>query len=318
MKQLGKRIGLGAARALGLFRAAGASRWRHDRLLILCYHGIALVDEQEWDPELYITAERFESRLRYLRDGGYAVLALGEAYARLKEGTLPPRAVTITFDDGAYDFQARAWPLLRRYGMPATLYLTTYYSERQTPVFPGFGAYMLWKAGVPPAERARRLADLTAGNQTASAKEEALRRLAEELRLDYAGLCRERILHLLSPDEVSRLAAEGLDVQLHTHRHRTPGEEALFVREIRDNRARIELLTGRPAVHFCYPSGVYKSEFLPWLTKEEVVTATTCEPGLASAGSSPLLLPRFIDTMAVTELDFASWTSGFWPRLTGR
>jgi hypothetical protein len=62
--------------------------------------------------------------------------------------------------------------------------------------------------------------------------------------------------------------------------------------------------------HFCYPSGDYHLEFLPWLRQERVVTATTCEAGLASAHDHPLLLPRFVDTSAQSALQFESWLSG--------
>ena len=136
---------LHAARALGVFSAAARSRRRSRKLLILCYHGISIDDEHEWAPGLYISVDLFESRLERLRRGGYCVLPLAEAVARLRAGTLPPRSITITFDDGNFDFHQRAWPLLRKYNMPATVYLTTYYCERNLPVFPGVVAYLLWK-----------------------------------------------------------------------------------------------------------------------------------------------------------------------------
>src|SRR5580704_13235694 len=96
--------------ALGLLRGAGAfhfvanSRWRRERLLILCYHGIALADEHVWRPGLYMTAELLASRLQALRAMDCSVLPLGEALTRLRSGELPPRSVAITFDDGTYDF----------------------------------------------------------------------------------------------------------------------------------------------------------------------------------------------------------------------
>src|SRR5688572_28900359 len=92
-----------------------------------------------------MSAACLESRLRMLRDGGYNVLALGAAVDALSRGTLPPRSVVLTFDDGMYDFRVNAAPLLQRYGFPATVYLTTYYSDYQRPIFDVFCSYVLWK-----------------------------------------------------------------------------------------------------------------------------------------------------------------------------
>jgi len=72
------------------------------------------------------------------------------------------------------------------------------------------------------------------------------------------------------------------------------------------------------ARHFCYPSGVYRSEFLPWLREAGVQTATTCDPGLASSRTEPLLLPRLVDTSNLSALDVEGWMAGmsafFMPR----
>lgn len=76
----------------------------------------------------------------------------------------------------------------------------------------------------------------------------------------------------MNPQEISEIAKDGVDVQLHTHRHRTPDDEALFQREIEDNRRRIESLTGRSPQRFCYPSGVYRQEFISWLQFARGVT----------------------------------------------
>jgi len=127
---------------------------------------------------------------------------------------------------------------------------------------------------------------------------------------DYDALLERRIMHNLSADEVRQLAADGVDVQLHTHRHRTPRDRHLFLREIEDNRASIQAMTGHKASHFCYPSGVYDPMFLPWLTEAGVVSATTCEAGFAARSSNPLLLPRFLDSESLSEIEFESWLTG--------
>ena len=114
----------------------------------------------------------------------------------------------------------------------------------------------------------------------------------------------------MRPSSVRQLAAAGVDFQLHTHRHRQPVHRDLFMNEIDENRTRIQELTGKRPVHFCYPSGNYRAEFLTWLQEEQVVSAVTCDPGLVSATSDRLLLPRFLAAENVSPLVFEAWLTG--------
>jgi len=337
-----KRRVLGASSRLGLLSNVRDSAWRQRRLLILCYHSISIDDEHEWSGAYSMSPALLESRFRMLRDGGYNVLPLGDAVRRLYEGTLPPRSVVLTFDDGMFDFHARAWPLLQEFGFPATVYLTTYYSDYDQPIFGLLCSYLLWRArtrmpqpdvtplfGMPmpwqladAAGRARAKRDilayadreqLTAQEQTAWAE-----RLGDLLGVDYEAIRAKRLLTVMTRDEAAEIARNGIDIELHTHRHRTPNDRALFLREIVDNRERIERIRDGVARHFCYPSGVYRPEFLPWLREAGVTTATTCDPGLASRRSDPLLLPRLVDTSFLSPLDVEGWMTGmsgfFMPR----
>jgi peptidoglycan/xylan/chitin deacetylase (PgdA/CDA1 family) len=114
----------------------------------------------------------------------------------------------------------------------------------------------------------------------------------------------------MNAGEVAELAAAGVDFQLHTHRHRSPDESELYRRELRENRDSIRAKTGSGAVHFCYPSGVYKPEHLPSLQAEGVVSATTCDPGFATQATDPLLLPRLVDHTGLSPIEFEGWLSG--------
>src|SRR3982751_2137642 len=95
-----KTHALSTARRTGILSATGHSAWRRRRLLILGYHGVSTSDEHEWDGELYMTPDTLRSRFEALRSGGYDVLSLGDALRRMQAGTLPPRTVALTFDDG--------------------------------------------------------------------------------------------------------------------------------------------------------------------------------------------------------------------------
>lgn len=321
-----------ASRASGFSALVSRSRWRRNRLLILGYHGIALEDEHLWNPGLYITPELFAERMDLLKRLGCNVLPLGSALERLREGQLPEKSVAITFDDGFYDFYRLAHPIIKRYGFPVTLYLTTYYASYNRPVFDVICSYIIWKGSGKVVDVSRligeeRALDLTsdagraealkaiknyAGSAGLSAEEkDALASsLARTLGVDYEAILSKRILHLLKPEEVRELAMEGVDIQLHTHRHRTPLERHLFLREIEDNRRAIEQMTDARASHFCYPSGVFHKEFLPWLEEAEVASATTCFFGFATSETGRFQLPRLLDRSHMASVEFEGWVTG--------
>jgi peptidoglycan/xylan/chitin deacetylase (PgdA/CDA1 family) len=137
-----------------------------------------------------------------------------------------------------------------------------------------------------------------------------VRSIARHLSLDADAIYAKHQLELMSEEDVSRLSKGGVDFQLHTHTHNTPRDPERFAQEIETNRDRIQGLTGRATPHFCYPSGQYDPLFLPWLAKLGVRSATTCDPGLASPATPPLMLPRFLDTSSTAPELFQSWLTG--------
>jgi peptidoglycan/xylan/chitin deacetylase (PgdA/CDA1 family) len=327
-----KQATLGSLKSSGAFTLVQDSSWRRQRLLILAYHGISLSDEHLWNGSHFISADLFRARLQLLRKTRSVVLPLDEALKRLYANDLPDRAVAITFDDGTADFYSKAFPLLKEFEFPVTLYLTTFYSRYQKPVFDLICSYLLWKGRQgtvdlkemtgrdlsielrDPFSRETATLELRSlaaeQNLSAEEKEVLASSLAAQLNVDYDALLEQRVLHLLKPEEVTQLAAEGVDVQLHTHRHRTPKHRTLFLREIEDNRMSIHEMTGNQTSHFCYPSGVYDPVFLPWLQESNIASATTCDAGFASRASDPLLLPRILDHQGLSPIEFEGWLTG--------
>lgn len=286
MLQILKLTAYKAAKKTGYFAAAGHSSWRRDRLVILCYHGIALTDEHRWNPNFYVTVDLLRRRLEMLRQSGCNILPLGEAVERLLAGTLPPRSVVLTFDDGFFDFYRKAVPVLQKYQAPATVYVSSYYVSLERPVFDPMLDYLLWKGAGRTLDWPEVLGDpvfLTSENRahtwqriskfvaeagdSGREKDALLGELAGRLAIDYRDLCSRRILQLMNSHELRVVAALGFDLQLHTHRHRLPPRKDLFVKEIDDNRRALDLDGKDNGVlrHFCYPNGVYCAESGGWL-----------------------------------------------------
>lgn len=328
-----REVVLAGLRAAGGLERIADSAWRRERLLILCYHGVSIHDEHDWNGGLFMSPAFLRRRFEFLRDRRYTVLPLAEAVSRLRSGTLPPRSVAITFDDGFYDYFSLAVPLLEEFGFPATNYMSTYYCTHQLPIPLVTLRYLLWRARerslapgtLPGQESAVELADLRQRERLArhllekpavlaggsTAQQELLAEVAKRFDVDLKSILDSRCFHLMSPDEVADVARRGFDLQLHTHRHRSPRDKAAFCGELQENRRLLEDMTGRSATHFCYPSGDVDPMFLPWLRDLGVETATTTGTAdLATGADDPLLLPRFVDTMNKSELMFESWLSG--------
>jgi peptidoglycan/xylan/chitin deacetylase (PgdA/CDA1 family) len=77
-------------------------------------------------PSTNISSEDFRAHLELLQANDFTVLTLGEVMSRLDSGrSLPPRCAVITVDDAYQTFLTDGWPLLQRFGFPATLFVST-------------------------------------------------------------------------------------------------------------------------------------------------------------------------------------------------
>jgi peptidoglycan/xylan/chitin deacetylase (PgdA/CDA1 family) len=324
-----KRTLLQALDIAGLNTRIINSAWRAHRLLIICWHGVSSDDEHFWNPNLFMPLDTFRMRLQLLREMRCNVLPLGEGLAKVKNASLPPRAVCLTVDDGESSFYIRAWPMLREFGFPATLYWTTYYSTHPYAVFDPMLSYLLWKARErtlvlrnpalkcdlwTPQERSLVVTAILEFSRinawTAEQKESFLRELARLLEIDYSEIQSKRILHLISLAEARSMVADGLDLQLHTHRHRVPLNPDAFAAEIAENSRIVCEVGAKAASHFCYPSGLFVPEFGHWLRDNGVESATTCEYGLVDRDMNPYFLPRLVDHLAIGPAEFRGCLSG--------
>src|SRR3989442_7150118 len=215
-----KQTTLGTLKTSGVFRLAENSRWRRRHLLILAYHGISLDDEHQWNPSLYMTPDCFRRRMQLLKDSNCTVLPLAEALRSLHTEDLPKKSVALTFDDGTYDFFKEAQPILREFGFPVTVYLTTFYSHDSKPVFHVICSYLLWKGRNATLDfRAitgqEMKADLSHGGLRGGALDQLLKfardhelsaeekdslaaSIAAQLNIDYDALRAKRLLQILS------------------------------------------------------------------------------------------------------------------------
>ena len=93
-----------------------------DHAVVIMYHRFG----EDRYPSTNTTMPQFESHLRELANGDYTVLPLIEITKKIAEGTpLPDKTVAITVDDAFISVYEKAWPRLREYGFPFTLFVAT-------------------------------------------------------------------------------------------------------------------------------------------------------------------------------------------------
>jgi peptidoglycan/xylan/chitin deacetylase (PgdA/CDA1 family) len=91
--------------------------------IIFCYH--LLVDKVRY-PGTEITPAAFEAQMKQLKDAGITVISLQDLLAwKRGEKNIPPRCAVITFDDGYKSQYEVAWPILKKYGYPFTMFIYT-------------------------------------------------------------------------------------------------------------------------------------------------------------------------------------------------
>ncbi len=101
------------------------SNYITEKLPILMYHSIAPTSSDAFRP-YRVTPEMFEQQLRLLRDNDFYAISFEQWHSTMKnKKPLPGRAVLLTFDDGYLDFYEYAAPLLKKYGLTATVFLVS-------------------------------------------------------------------------------------------------------------------------------------------------------------------------------------------------
>ncbi|EGJ09805.1 polysaccharide deacetylase family protein [Rubrivivax benzoatilyticus] len=303
--------------ALGVVSPAGARA----RLSILIFHRVLPQPDPLFPEEMH--AGRFDTLCGWLA-GWFNVLPLDEAVRRLAEGTLPPRALAITFDDGYADNHDVALPILRRHGLNATFFVATGFLDggimwndvliealrrtREDSLDAGAATGLaLGRLSTVTTEQRRAAVDTLIGAlkylpqpQRARAVDSVARSAGVELPRDL----------MMTGAQVRALHAAGMRIGGHTVGHpilaRLDSRAARA--EIADGKAALEALVDAPVRLFAYPNGKpgedFGDEHVAMARELGFEAAVTTGWGAAGAGADHHRLPRF------TPWDRRRWRFG--------
>ncbi|HEX9444688.1 MAG TPA: polysaccharide deacetylase family protein [Candidatus Binatia bacterium] len=273
-----RRLAIQAGYYTGALSALGRlQRQKKPRLVILMYHsvgGSALVP-----PALSVSKKNFAGQLRYLKRH-FELISLERAVELIEAGEPPTHDMAaVTFDDGFHDNYETAFPILRRYRCPATIFVATGPIAGGDPLWP-MKLYLWFKntrarrCELPPEESpagAPRVFELGTDRERRAALK------AAETLLCRSGLSeRDRMLAeiagklgfapadgpsagpaMLTWAELREMADAGVTIGSHTVSH--PSLSALgrseALAELADSKASLESHLGRPVRFFAYPFG---------------------------------------------------------------
>jgi glycosyltransferase involved in cell wall biosynthesis/peptidoglycan/xylan/chitin deacetylase (PgdA/CDA1 family) len=101
---------------------------------ILLYHRVAPHDPAFPQPPLNVTPGTFREQIAGLMERGYVIRPLREVLRNRALGLPPsPRTVVVTFDDGFAAVHCYAWPILKEFKAPATIFLNTAFMDSREP-----------------------------------------------------------------------------------------------------------------------------------------------------------------------------------------
>lgn len=286
-KRLAKLAGHGSG-AVQLLRKLNQNRVR-----ILMYHRFPRCSERDFQRQCAYLASR------------YRVVSLEDAADRLLRNESVADLAVITVDDGYADFHDVAYPVLRRYKLPATLFVTTGFVNR-TDWMPG--DRVRYHFARPGIEHVRVTDDAgtvrsyaTKSKQNGAELREYLKRIPERTKRRMLaemdgnlpvpeGAALPAEYRPCTWDQLRELAAGGISIGAHTVTHpilsrlEHPDE---VEREILASKAELENRLQRPVTSFAYPNGLREdiSQASVDCVRANFQAAVTAVYGLNAPGS---------------------------------
>jgi peptidoglycan/xylan/chitin deacetylase (PgdA/CDA1 family) len=256
----------------GFFCVYGFLRSRMFKHLvpIIAYHRVSEVDDYPWSLTP-VTPKEFEQEIRYLSHK-YHIISLDDLVTysdKLK--TLPPKTAVVTFDDGYKDTYRNAYPILKKYRIPATVFLTTGHIGTGKLFWWDKVGYVIWKTesntidlgelGIHHLNSASSRLQMsntvitTLKQFSIKKRDELINGMVVSNGVDIPPNLGEKLI--LSWDEIKEMSKNGISFGAHTVSHPILSRLSLEAasKEILDSKKHIEKELGQEVTTFCYPNG---------------------------------------------------------------
>ncbi|HEY4732685.1 MAG TPA: polysaccharide deacetylase family protein [Gammaproteobacteria bacterium] len=222
-----------------------------------------------------LPVKAFEAQMKLVANNFNPITLDHLCECRKKSANLPDNPVIITVDDGYQDFYDLAYPILKRYSIPATIYITVNFIEQKIWLWPDKVTYVLKQINEPVLHTAFIDKIDTCDTVNKDSREVAWNYIIGKC-ISMAPDARDSYIHELAsaagvsmpefpPEDyagmtwlqVRELSDNGIDIGAHTCNHpilsKIPDDQ--LIDEIDGCKRRIEANIGRNVNNFCYPNG---------------------------------------------------------------
>jgi peptidoglycan/xylan/chitin deacetylase (PgdA/CDA1 family) len=259
---------------------------------ILMYHGVC--DRAPIPPGInfHLSSRAFERQMRALKQR-YDVTSMSDVVAALRSGKPLKKGIALTFDDGYRNNAQYVNPVLKRLGLPFTVFVSTQYIGTGLWM-PLNQIYWSWSVGNLGLEEMRELRKQVRSRPVAEIPQ-LLNSI--EVSLDLASGKAEESFAMLSWDEIRDMARAGVEFGSHTHSHCNMAveDEQQQRKELLLSRELLQQYLGKPPHLFAYPYG--RPENMSEISYNNVTNsgfecAVSAEYGLVTEHSDRFCLPR--------------------------
>ena len=205
-----------------------------------------------------ISQEYLEQIIQRFLQAGFSLVTFSEICLQPDN----PKLIALTFDDGYEDNFTYAYPILKKYNVTATFFVLTQPCREGTVLPLDIYYQCVDEANLSAQERDRYIrGDIKKHFYWMDPQVQ----LAEVIAL-FGSLPSSCRVSYMRPEQIQRLAAEGFEIGSHGVTHALLTAPYMTIergrRELRESKAWLEGLIGKPILSYCFPSGAYTATWV--------------------------------------------------------
>lgn len=292
-------------------------RKKSNGLLVLTYHRVT--EEPDYQDPLKVSRTSFEKQIQYLKR--HYTLLSGEQLVDIirNKKPLPDNSCLITFDDGWRDNYTNAYPILKKYNIPAIIFISTdfistnniFWHEQLQELLKNIPANTInkeldkllsdWPVDIiklisealkqPNSKRHLKISELISTLKLVDPEK------IDELIIKLSKIYNQKLIDeslILSWDEINEMSQNNICFGSHTKSHAilTQISNDKVIEELKESKSKIENKINNEVEFISYPNGNYNTDIASATKKLGYLAGFTCRSGLNISINNPFEMKR--------------------------